>query len=164
MKKREIIAFVIAVIIIIVGFISCRKAIKYLSTVETAENIKNTEMLPDWLYYLPASAKNISYWMLPCFCTTYEYEVSEKDFLEWAKQNDIPLTEINGVSEIFRYSHHTTPYPDSNDPNVLEDYEKKRMAIVKKGYEYHRMQDNGGGSHIVYDSENQKAYHDFPHR
>jgi len=33
------------------------------------------------------------------------------------------------------------------------------MAAVKQGYEYHTEQDNGGRLDIVYDSEEQKAYH-----
>ena len=157
MKKKQYVVFILIVIFIAVTFYSCRKVVTYLKTVETAENIKSINELPNWLNYLPASAKNISYWKLPMFCTTYEYEVAENDFLKWAEENEILLTEIKDSSEIVRYLHHFTSYPDTDDSNELSEYYSKRTAIVHKGYEYHRVQDNGGGSHIVYDSEKQKA-------
>ena len=128
-KRNKIIYSVIAIVIsLTVAFYSCKKTVAYLTTEETAENIISTNELPDWLYYLPASAKNISYWKLPFYCTTYEYEVVENDFLKWAEINEIPLTEINGVSEVFRYSRHFTSYPDSNDPNEIAEYDSKRMT------------------------------------
>lgn len=164
MKKREIIVFVLAVIIIIIGFISCRKIITALKTVETAENVKDTQQLPDWLHYLPASATNISYCKVPLLDTAYEYEVGEEEFLKWAEENDIELTPIDGSYRVFRYSSHLITYPLTDDPNQLEEYESKRIATVKHGYEYHTEQDNGGGIDIVYDSENHKAYYYYSFR
>ncbi|MEN6309125.1 MAG: hypothetical protein ABFD91_15370 [Anaerohalosphaeraceae bacterium] len=164
MNKREVIAIVLAAIIIVIGYISCRKIITSLRTVETAENVKDIKGLPSWLYFLSSSAQNISYWKTPLYRTTYEYEVSEKDFLEWAKEHDIQLTSIDGFTQVFRYSGHTTSYPDADDPNQLSEYESKRMATVKEGYEYHTIQDNGGGLHLVYDSKNHKAYYDYSFR
>lgn len=163
MNKREVIALVLSAIII-TGFIAGRKIITFLRTVETAENVKDIKGLPGWLHFLPGSAQNISYWRVPTYRTTYEYQVSEKDFLEWAKEKDIQLTSIDGFTQVFRYSGHTTSYPDADDPNQLSEYESKRMATVKEGYEYHTIQDNGGGLHLVYDSKNHKAYYDYSFR
>ncbi len=164
MNKRKVIALVLFAIIIITGFIAGRRMIAFLTTVETAENVKDVKGLPDWLSFLPGSAQNISYWRAPTYRTTYEYEVSEKDFLEWAKENDIQLASIDGPIQVFRYSGHTTSYPDADDPNQLSEYDSKRMATVKEGYEYHTIQDNGGGLHLVYDSKNHKAYYDYSFR
>lgn len=163
MKKKTII-FILIFSFLVISFYSCRKVFKYLTTDETAENIQNTSLLPEWFDYLPESATNISYWKLPCFCTTYEYEVSEQDFLKWAEDNNIPLTNINDATEITRYYRYVLSFSGVDDPNQYEEYESKISAVVKKGYEYHIVQDNGGGSHVVYDTENQKAYHDYPHR
>ena len=164
MKKKKLIISMSIAFSFIVLFFSCRKVATYLSTIETAENIHSINELPDWLSYLPASAKNISYWKLPLFCTNYEYEVDEIDFLKWAKTNTIPLTEIKDASEIFRYSSHLISYPGREDPNEFSEYESARKAVVHEGYEYHMTFSNGGGSHIVYDSKKHKAYHDFPRR
>lgn len=164
MKRRIIIAVVLAVIIVIIGFVSCQKFITALRTIETAENVKDTRELPDWLYYLPASAKNISYCKVPLLETAYEYEVGEEEFLKWAEENDILLTPVDSFSRVFRYLHHLIPSPDTNDPNQWDEYESKRMATVKQGYEYHTEQDNGGGLDIVYDSEEHKAYYYYSFR
>ena len=172
-KKRKLaILILILIFLTVVLFFSCRKAIIcwrtldkaiiHLTTIETAENIKSINEVPDWLPNLPTSAKHISYWRMPWTCTAFEYEVNEIDFLQWAKKNEIPLTEINAVSEIHRY----LSYPDTDDPNELSEYHSTKRAIVYQGYEYHWVQENGGGrgSHIVYDSKNQKAYHYYPNR
>lgn len=164
MNKREVIALLLAVFILPIEFVACKKIITFLTTVETAENVKDIKGLPDWLHFLPSSAQNISYWRVPTYRTTYEYEVREKDFLEWAKEKDIELASIDGPIQVFRYSGHTTSYPDVEDTNQLSEYESKRMAIVKEGYAYYTIYDNGGSAHVVYDSKNHKAFHDYSFR
>lgn len=133
----------------------------YMTTIETAENIKSTNEVPDWLSYIPASATNISYWRMPWTATIFEYEVNENDFLQWAKENEIPLTDISAATNVFRY----LPPPDTDDRDEISEYLSERITVVYEGYEYFWEDENSGGcTHIVYDSKNQKAYHDYSQR
>jgi hypothetical protein len=114
--------------------------------------------------YISPSASGISFYQRPVFTSTFEYSISEEDFLAWALKMQIPLTPITKPTRIFRYSSYLISYPKNDDPNALEIYERKRMATIDKGYQYEIRQSNGGGSYIVFDSVNKKAYHHYPRR
>ena len=148
MKRKNLILPLIIVSVLLLGYYSFSRIYKFLTTVETGENISNVQHLPSWLKeYLSPHAEQISYYKQPSFYTAYEYSISEKHFLAWAKEKDIPLKTIdNQPEEINRYT-------------FFVNSEADRTASIAQGYQYQIIYDNGGGVHIVYDSSDQMAYH-----
>jgi hypothetical protein len=173
MKKYTLYFIVIAFCFAIL-FYANKKATKWINTPEIREKVPNTESLPDYLKEcIPAAATHISYCKRLFLCTTYEYNIPENDFLAWAQTQNIPMMPIKEPAFISRYYYLFVSRPTMDDPNEqnedeyehkLNKYESLRSVTVKNGYEYHHVLDDGGGSHIVYDSDAQKAYHDYPHR
>jgi hypothetical protein len=163
---KKLISFIIAITICFaILFYAGKKMVKWISTPQIMENVPSTkELSVSFKNFIPATATNISYCIVPLLTTTYEYRISEKDFLTWAKTNNVPITPIKEPSLIYRYHSYLISNPTTDDPNKWEEYELLRRVRIKKGYEYHYSFDDGGGSHIVYDSDAQKAYHDYPSR
>lgn len=156
-KKKYV--FIIAIALV---FTFCASFYAFLAIPQVGFNRESIEDVPSWVK-LPGTAKNISYYHRPTFFTAFEYEVSEKDFLNWAQKSDQPLSPLSQRTIIARYSGFLKSLSEE-EKSALKDNETMREAVISKGYEYLEKFSNGGRLHIVYDSENQKAYYQFSHR
>lgn len=117
---------------------------------ETGVNVKTV----DWL---PPEATNISYYKTYSW-RAYEFDMDEESFKRWARRWD--LKPIKEEETITRYSYTSFLKQSRNYRNakVYEAEEKKHVATVSTGLYDREIRRNGGGYHVVYDREKQRAY------
>lgn len=105
--------------------------------VDSGENEKSVSWLPE-------SASDVSYYLV-YGSWAYEFRITESDFLEWAKENDWPPEKIAGEPvSITRYTR-----------MMHQDDTRK---IIKDGYYFENLQENGGGTYVAYDTNTNYAY------
>jgi hypothetical protein len=122
-----------------------------LTRVETGENVARV----DWL---PATATNVSYYKSYPF-KSYEFDISEEEFREWAWWDVQPITEPIRVA---RYNFFSVPPPGVGpfSEELVEQHEAyaARFAVVSDGLGYVHRQSNGGGVWVAYDRKRGRAF------
>ena len=133
--------FVFATILFIVV------AIYFSFKSDRGENLKSV----DWL---PSEATNISF-NKNMVQTSYEFEISENGFLQWAKDNNYTTHKVTNKEYAVTLYRYTYGYPDKS-----QDYNN---TVVSKFngyyYEYNNKSGNGGGRWVGYDKDIHKAYY-----
>lgn len=120
---------------------------------ETGENVATVS-------WLPSSAKNVSFYKSYSW-RAFEFDINENDFRQWAAQWN--LKEIDKAESIQRYNYwnflkekHSSQTED--DMNAYFETKKRCIAAVNKGLYDSKTYGNGGGYHVVFDRERQRAY------
>lgn len=126
---------------------------------KTGENVAKVS-------WLPASASNVSFYKTYSW-TAFEFDISEDEFRKWAAHRT--LKEIVKEEKICRYSYwkFCRKKHSVKTDEELTDYmnaEKRHYAVVSKGLYDSRRHDNGGGYHVVFDRDKQRAYFQFSPR
>lgn len=118
--------------------------------------------------WLPSEATDISFYRSYSF-TAYEFDISEKGFLQWASRWEI--SPITTSFTIRRYSSQldSTRYPQLNNDHTEAEYNQwlqaqserkaKAEATIDEGYFYAHRQSNGGGVWVAYDKKRGRAYY-----
>lgn len=120
---------------------------------ETGENVAKVS-------WLPTSAGNVSFYKTNTWMA-FEFDISEDEFRKWAAR--WTLKEIDKEQKICRYSYWKfcrEKHP-GNTEQELTDYmnaKERHYVVVSKGLYDSKRHDNGGGYHVVFDRNIQRAY------
>lgn len=163
MNKKKIIFICVALVFIVfTGFAFLLvNTLKKLGTIETQENVVDVSQLPSWVN-VPDSAKNISYLKIFGLYSSYEFDISEEEFLDWAKE--WPVHKITEPTTFVRYARYILPEPNRDDWDAVDEYETKVFHKISNGHYYHKEYKNGGGTRVAYDKDKQRVYFSFAFR
>jgi len=103
----------------------------------------------DTVDWLPASASNISYYMNKNITgmLTCEFAIAESDFLDFAMQNEWPVSKMESPINVTRYTKFIEKSKTSD-----------HYAVVEQGYYYSKQWPNGAHISVAYDLVRQIAY------
>ena len=163
-KKKFIIICLALVFIVFTGFaFRLVNSLKKLGTIETQENVSDLSQLPSWVN-VPDSAKNISYLQIFWLYNSYEFDISEEEFLDWAKE--WPVHKITEPITVMRYTRYILPQPNWDDRDAVDEYESNVFHKISNGHYYYKENENrnGGGICVAYDTDKQRAYFSFAFR
>ena len=134
------------ILLLIVGFVvfsGCDNKAEY------GEGLSSVSWLPD-------SATDISYYKSYLY-TAYELDMSEEQFLQWAKDKSWEISEIVEPISIGRYNRYLLS-DSKNDPG----YWAKVFAEIESGYFYRwERGKSGGGVNVAYDSIKKRVYYQY---
>jgi hypothetical protein len=148
------------ILAVLLGAVVLHSAYRGFTRVEKGKHLKTVG-------WLPVEAPDVCFYRSYSF-TAYEFDISEKGFLEWASRWEVkPITR---PFEIRRYSGRLarardllSSRPADEDLNAYErragEWQSLRCATIANGYCYEDKHSDGGGTWVAYDRSRGRAYY-----
>jgi hypothetical protein len=118
------------------------------------EIVEHARQAPRWL---PDAASNVSYYRSYLF-TAAEFDISEKEFLQWAEKRGWPLSPVRDTVRIRRYMERTITRKSHPTPKEIAEYDALTEKAISHGYFFELRHKNGGGVRLAYDLDTGRGY------